>query len=101
MTKKLEDLLNLPESKDIVMEEKNKKEQEKSLDAQKETLRDIAEFDKITAALPMVKDLGAMADEELDEIAKKAMTAYDDLMDLGMNVRADTVVECLKWLATC
>ena len=75
MTKKLEDLLNLPESKDIVMEEKNKKEQEKSLD-------------KITAALPMVKDLGTIADEELDEIAKKAMTAYDDLMDLGMNVES-------------
>jgi len=88
MTKKLEDLLNLPESKDIVMEEKNKQERDKSLEVQKETLRDIAEFDKITAALPMVKDLGAIADEELDEIAKKAMTAYDDLMDLGMNVES-------------
>lgn len=88
MTKKLEDLLNLPESKDIVNDQKNKEELEKSLETQKETLRDIAEFDKITAALPLVKDLGVMADQELDEVAKKAMTAYDDLMDLGMNVES-------------
>ena len=27
-----------------------------------------------------------MADTELNEIAQKAMDAYDDLMDLGMNV---------------
>ena len=88
MTKKLEDLLNLPESQNIVSDQKNKEEQEKSLETQKETLRDIAEFDKITAALPMVKDLGIMADQELDEVAKKAMSAYDDLMDLGMNVES-------------
>ena len=88
MTKKLEDLLNLPESQNIVSDQKNKEEQEKSLETQKETLRDIAEFDKITAALPMVKDLGIMADQELDEVANKAMSAYDDLMDLGMNVES-------------
>ena len=88
MTKKLEDLLNLPESQNIVSDQKNKEEQEKSLETQKETLRDIAEFDKITAALPMVKDLGIMADQELDEVAKKAMSAYDDLMDLGMTVES-------------
>jgi len=80
--------LNLPESQNIVSDQKNKEEQEKSLETQKETLRDIAEFDKITAALPMVKDLGIMADQELDEVAKKAMSAYDDLMDLGMNVES-------------
>ena len=88
MTKKLEDLLNLPESQDIVKAANNEQEREKSLEIQKETMRDITEFDKITAALPLVKDLGVMADEELDEIAKKAMTAYDDLMDLGMNVES-------------
>jgi len=88
MTKKLEDLLNLPESQDIVKAANNEQERNKSLEIQKETMRDITEFDKITAALPLVKDLGVMADEELDEIAKKAMTAYDDLMDLGMNVES-------------
>ena len=29
-----------------------------------------------------------MADKELNEVADKAMTAYDDLMDLGMNVES-------------
>jgi hypothetical protein len=29
-----------------------------------------------------------MADKELNEVANKAMTAYDDLMDLGMNVES-------------
>jgi len=38
--------------------------------------------------LPAVKGLGEMADKELNEIADKAMEAYDDLMDLGMNVES-------------
>ena len=29
-----------------------------------------------------------MADTELNEVASKAMDAYDDLMDLGMNVES-------------
>ena len=45
-------------------------------------------MDKITSALPAVKGLGEMADTELNEVASKAMDAYDDLMDLGMNVES-------------
>jgi hypothetical protein len=88
MTRKLEDLLNLPESKGIVQEaEKRESEQKKyELEQQEKTFRDIAEFDKISAALPAVKGLGEMADRELNEVADKAMQAYEDLMDLGMNV---------------
>jgi len=48
----------------------------------------LEEFDKIAAALPRVKGLGDMADGELDALASKAEQAYDDLMDLGMNVDA-------------
>ena len=90
MTKKLEDLLNLPDSKDIIKNaESQEKEQESyALKEQEKTFRDIAEFDKIASALPAVKGLGEMADKELNEIADKAMEAYDDLMDLGMNVEA-------------
>jgi hypothetical protein len=90
MTKKLEELLNLPENKNVVEEaEKREKEQKKyEIERQEETMRDIAEFDKITAALPQVKGLGEMADKELNEVADKAMTAYEELMDLGMNVEA-------------
>jgi len=90
MTKKLEDLLNLPDSKEIIQaaEQEEKKEEKKEIKAQEKTFRDIEEFDKISTALPAVKGLGEMADKELNEVADKAMTAYDDLMDLGMNVES-------------
>ena len=90
MTKKLEDLLNLPDSKDIIKNaESQEREQESyALQEQEKTFRDIEEFDKIASALPAVKGLGEMADKELNEVADKAMQAYDDLMDLGMNVES-------------
>lgn len=85
MTKKLEELLNLPENNDV---KDNAKKAEAVVLDQEETFRDIAEFDKIASALPAVKGLGELADKELNEVADKAMQAYDDLMDLGMNVEA-------------
>ena len=85
MTKKLEELLDLPDNKEIIKKEQ-KKEKKEVAQQQNDTLRDIAEFDKISSALPAVKGLGEMADKELNEVADKAMTAYEDLMDLGMNV---------------
>ena len=52
MTKKLEDLLNLPENKEeTVVPASAKNEIEETFDA-------MAEFDKISAALPSVKGLG-------------------------------------------
>jgi len=91
MTKKLEELLNLPDSKEIVNDAKKedkKQKKEVALGEQSETIRSIAEIDKITSALPAVKGLGEMADTELNDVADKAMSAYDDLMDLGMNVES-------------
>tara|TARA_B100002019_G_scaffold246378_1_gene224208 strand:- start:257 stop:742 length:486 start_codon:yes stop_codon:yes gene_type:complete len=87
MTKKLEDLLNLPDSKEI-LEESKKEKQETAIVEQEETIRSIEELDKIQSALPAVKGLGELADKELNEVADKAMTAYEDLMDLGMNVES-------------
>ena len=87
MTKKLEDLLNLPDSKEIIDDAKKVKA-ETAVVEQQDTFRDIAEFDKIASALPAVKGLGLKADEELNDIAERALTAYEDLMDLGMNVEA-------------
>jgi hypothetical protein len=83
MTKKLEELLNLPENKKIVKAEEKKKD---AVQPAEPLLRDIAEFDKISAALPQVKGLGDISDTEFDNLARKAEDAYDDLMDLGMNV---------------
>ncbi len=81
MTKKLEKLLNLPENEELVS-----KEPVQEVKPPAYNLRDLAEFDKIAAALPAVDGLGHMADQELNEVAEKAMQAFDDLMDLGMNV---------------
>jgi hypothetical protein len=90
MTKKLEDLLNLPESQEIIEQAEAQEAEQKQYEIEEaeKTFRDIAEFDKISAALPAVKGLGEMADKELNEVADKAMTAYEDLMDLGMNVES-------------
>jgi len=82
--KKLEEILNLPESKKII----KKEEKEKATEVVQPLLRDISEFDKISKALPQVKGLGDASDEEFDALAQRATDAFDDLMDLGMNVEA-------------
>lgn len=82
--KKLEEILNLPESKKTI----KKAEKEAASDAVQPFLRDMSEFDKIAASLPAVKGLGDAADAEFDALAQRATDAYDDLMDLGMNVEA-------------
>lgn len=82
--KKLEEILDLPESKKIL----KKEEKAKVTESAAPLLRDISEFDKIAAALPQVKGLGDVSDEEFDALAQRATDAFDDLMDLGMNVEA-------------
>jgi len=89
MTKKLEELLNLPEHKESVKElEKEIKTQTKALASQEEMERTLKDFDKISFSLPMVEGLGTTSDREFDDLAEKATKAYEDLMDLGMNVEA-------------
>lgn len=86
MSKKLEELLNLPESRDIIeadVVEDNIQPHQGDM-----VFREISELDKITAALPQVKGLGDATDAEFDALANKAIAAYDDLMDLGMSVEA-------------
>lgn len=83
--KKLEEILNLPESKKTI----KKAERQETKDAVAQPfMRDISEFDKISSALPQVKGLGDISDKEFDELAQRATDAFDDLMDLGMNVEA-------------
>lgn len=85
MTKKLEDLLNLPTTDDsIILPEPVDATPIPTISLQDK----LEEFDKIAAALPRVKGLGDISDSELDNLATKAEQAYDDLMDLGMNVEA-------------
>ena len=88
MTKKLEELLDLPEVQETMDKVEEPKNEAKQTAVQNgfSAERSIAEFDKITAALPMVKGLGELADKELDDLADRAKQSYEDLMDLGMNV---------------
>ena len=97
MTKKLEDILNLPNVKEAFKEvDKKDKENQakqingipKNIDPQtaKNLEKTYAEFDKIAASLPQVKGLGDLSDLELDKLAVEAEESYKNLMDLGMNV---------------
>jgi hypothetical protein len=84
MTKKLEELFNLEEStpakEEAVLEVKVDHTEVRSLD---DSYKAVAE---ITRGLPQIKELEELDDSELDNLARKAEEAYDDLMDLGMNV---------------
>jgi hypothetical protein len=79
MTRKLEDLFDLPPSGTEL----------ESLATPAETRANIvaidAAIDKIDAALPAVRDLDA-SDQELDDIAAKATETFENLTDLGFNV---------------
>ena len=80
MTKKLEEILNLPNIKEE-FKKVDKKEKEikakqingvqKNVDPKtaKNLEKTYAEFDKIAASLPQVKGLGDLSDLELDKLA--------------------------------
>lgn len=82
MTKRLEELLNLPPVEPQFSTEATIVPEVMNLQGK------LDEFDKISAALPMVDGLGNLSDTEYDTLANKAQQAFDDLMDLGMNVEA-------------
>jgi hypothetical protein len=79
MTKKLEELFDLPASDDD-------QDTEPALPTTRETLQALDEaIDKVDAALPAVRGLDA-TDVEMDELSDMAKGSYKDLMDLGMQV---------------
>ena len=97
MTKKLEDILNLPNIKEEFkkVDKKEKENQAKQANGVQKNVdpktaknleKTYAEFDKIAASLPQVKGLGELSDLELDKLAVEAEESYKNLMDLGMNV---------------
>jgi hypothetical protein len=87
MSKKLEEILNLPEAKEMMKDiEKNIKDRSLEIVKQEEIEQTLKDFDKISFALPTVDGLGSSSDKEFDDLAQKATQAYEDLMNLGMNV---------------
>jgi hypothetical protein len=83
MTKKLEELFDLPPSDD---DQHTEPAAEPPLPTTRETLQALDEaIDKVDAALPGVRGLDA-TDTEMDELADLAKDSYNNLMDLGMQV---------------
>jgi CRISPR/Cas system CMR-associated protein Cmr5 small subunit len=80
MTKKLEELFELPLQEKEVNEDFIEKAEFQAITT--ETLNNL---EKIENALPQVKGLEA-SDGEMDELASLATSSYKDLMDLGMQV---------------
>ena len=87
MTKKLEELLNLDERAQPVPEVELPLDMPVKDHAEVRSIDEsYAEVERITQSLPAIAELDDMGEKELDDLARKAETAYDDLMDLGMNV---------------
>lgn len=80
MTKRLETLFNLDSNEETPEKSKPIHQEIQSVDDS------YAAVAKLTQGLPQIKELDDLNDRELDELATKAEQAYDDLMDLGMNV---------------
>ena len=82
MTRKLEELFELPPSQDVP-----------ETDADSPPVQDLRtqlqildeNIDKVDAALPGVRGLES-SDAEMDDLAELAQHSYKDLMDLGMQV---------------
>jgi hypothetical protein len=85
MTKRLEELFNLNQSakEEPVVEKPAPKKDHSSVKTIDDSYQAVQE---ITRSLPAISELNDLDDSELDKLATKAEQAYDDLMDLGMNV---------------
>jgi len=81
MTKKLEQLFELPDEEDKEINESLIEKAEADLI----TTEAYSNLEKIESALPQVKGL-ELADAEMDELAMLAVSSYKDLQDLGMQV---------------
>jgi molybdopterin converting factor small subunit len=87
MTKRIEELLNLDEASSS---KKTMRPIDEELAAKAQEIKSVedslATISETTKNLPQIAELNDLDDRELDNLATKAEQAYDDLMDLGMNV---------------
>jgi len=86
MTKKLEQLLNLPDSESDSTPQMSAEQAGRFVSEHRDVIVQVDQaIDKIDAALPGVHDLDT-GDDELDELANLAKEKAQDLIDLGMNI---------------
>ena len=86
MTKKLEELFNMEDKKTAQKQAEESVPVEVTPQQIKSIEESYKEVTKITGDLPKINELDALEEKDLDSLADKAEKAYDDLMDLGMNV---------------
>lgn len=68
---------------------------EESTDMMEIIQTSLAETDKIDNALPAVRDLDEH-DKDMDEIHKRALSKFDEVFDLGMNVEVHAGAKLLE-----
>lgn len=96
MTRKLEDLFDLPPSGPDTQTE----DEPQSVEETRAAIVEIDDaIDKIDQALPAVRDLDA-SDRELDDIAAKATETFENLTDLGFNVDSRFAAELFAVAST-
>jgi hypothetical protein len=84
MTKRLEDILNLPKFTDE--DSPTAEEAQVFIEENRAMITQVdSAIDKLDAAMPGVRALDA-ADDEMDDLADIAKNRAEDLLDLGMNV---------------
>ena len=97
MTKKLEETFNIEPAEEKVEEETT--EETPSIEESKELTEvlyaELKNTEKIDNALPVVQDLN-QHDKEMDDIHQKALDAFNDLLQLGMNVEVHAGAKLLE-----
>lgn len=87
MTKKLDEIFNLPDfiDENEIMEEITEMDTKELMEQSTIILDSISNTEKIDSALTTVSGIDSH-DIEMSDIAAKAMKSYQELMTLGMNV---------------
>jgi hypothetical protein len=91
MTKRLQELFELNTDSPVEINESDMQE----IEADLITTEAYSNLEKIENALPQVRGLES-ADEEMDELARLAVSSYKDLHDLGMQVDSRFSAEILS-----
>jgi hypothetical protein len=86
MTKKLEELFNLDDSEKPKTNVAPAPVVEETKDEIRTLENSYKDIESMLSTLPRIDDLESLDESDLDKLSKKAEDAYDDLMDLGMNV---------------
>jgi competence protein ComGC len=97
MTKKLEETFNISPAEEEPVEEVEEETPtiEESTELTNILYSELKTTEKIDSALPLVQDLN-QHDKEMDDIHQKALDAFNDLVQLGMNVEVHAGAKLLE-----